>query len=223
MRIISGEAKGRRLKSPRSRGVRPTVARARQALFDSLAARLPGSRFLDLFAGVGTVGLEALSRGAAFALFVERNARACGFIRQTLEELGWKQRAQVWQRGASGALSDLEEEQFDIIFLDPPYQWLAETVRTLETLGRARGPAGPETIVIAQHHWKAALPERVGDLENTETRRTGDTAFSFYSRLATDAPATIDRGERNALSEGLALNEEGETCREPSTLAASTP
>lgn len=223
MRIISGEAKGRRLKSPRSTGVRPTVARARQALFDSLAPRLPGSRFLDLFAGVGTVGLEALSRGAAFALFIEKNARASGAIRETLEQLGWKLRAQVWQRGASGALSDLEEQQFDIVFLDPPYELLAKTVRTLERLGEAKGPAGRDTIVIVQHHWKAALPDRAGNLERIDTRRTGDTAFSLYRRLAAGGPAAIDPGQGSALSDDLALNEEVSTCEEPSILAASTP
>jgi 16S rRNA (guanine(966)-N(2))-methyltransferase RsmD len=222
MRIISGEAKGRRLKSLRGRGVRPTVARARQALFDSLAARLPGSRFLDVFAGVGTVGLEALSRGAAFALFIEKNARASGAIRETLEELGWKQRAQVWQRGASAALSDLEEGRFDIVFLDPPYERTADTRRILERLGQAAGPAGLDSLVIVQHHWKAALPEQAGDLERMETRRTGDTAFSLYRRLAREARATSVNAGADALSGETAINQEGNACEEQSTLAAST-
>src|SRR5438067_1484477 len=123
MRIISGEARGRVLKTRSGQGTRPTDARAREMLFNILGDRVPDARFLDLYAGTGAVGLEALSRGAARCVFIEQNAVAVRAIRENVRVLGWQDRAQIWHATVKSALPRLVEagEQFDIVFADPPF------------------------------------------------------------------------------------------------------
>ncbi|HEY2993002.1 MAG TPA: 16S rRNA (guanine(966)-N(2))-methyltransferase RsmD [Methylomirabilota bacterium] len=180
MRIIAGALKGRRLTVPKGDTTRPTADQVRIALMDTLTPRLAGARVLDLFAGAGGVGLEALSRGAAEVTLVERDARAVAALRENVAALGVAAAARV-RRG--DVLRELEAlyragERFDIVFLDPPYDGgLVET--TLETLGGG-GLLLAEGWVIAQHFTKRAPAERVGALFAFRTRRFGETTLTFY-------------------------------------------
>ena len=180
MRIIAGALKGRRLVTPKGDTTRPTADQVRIALMDTLMPRLPGARVLDLFAGAGGVGLEAISRGAAEVVFVERDARAVAALRENVEALDLGGAARV-KRG--DVLRELEAlyragERFDLVFLDPPYDaGLVET--TLETLGGG-GLLMAEGWVIAQHFTKRAPAERIGVLFAFRTRRFGETTLTFY-------------------------------------------
>ena len=122
-RVIGGFLKGRKLSTPEGMDTRPTMDRTKEALFGSIQFDVPGSRFLDLFAGSGGIGIEALSRGAVSLDLVEKDARACRVIRQNLRDLGIDDRSRLWTQDAEKALVLLEgsQRQFDIIFMDPPY------------------------------------------------------------------------------------------------------
>jgi 16S rRNA (guanine(966)-N(2))-methyltransferase RsmD len=180
MRIIAGALKGRRLVTPKGDTTRPTADQVRIALMDTLTPRLPGARVLDLFAGAGGVGLEAISRGAAEVVFVERDARAVAALRENVEALGLGGTARVKRADVLRELEALYRagERFDLVFLDPPYDaGLVET--TLETLGGA-GLLLAEGWVIAQHFTKRAPAERIGALFAFRTRRFGETTLTFY-------------------------------------------
>jgi len=172
----------------RGRSVRPTSSRARTVLFDILAPRISGCRFLDLYAGVGAVGLEALSRGAAFAAFVEANEKACRAITENIESVGMKEQAEVIWKRAQPALKLLAErgEKFDIVFLDPPYAAERETRAALEYLGEGDLLADG-AVVVWQHFSKTEMAARIGRLEITDRRRVGDTCFSFFEVVSNRA------------------------------------
>jgi 16S rRNA (guanine966-N2)-methyltransferase len=126
MRIIAGEARGRVLRTPPGKSTRPTDARSREMLFNILGAEVIGARVLDLYAGSGAVGLEALSRGASTCTFIEQNAAAANAIRTNLKTLGWSERGQVWQTSMRSALHRMAERAeysggFDLLFADPPF------------------------------------------------------------------------------------------------------
>src|SRR5947209_125554 len=127
MRIISGEAKGRSLRTPGGRGTRPTDSRAREALFNILGERVVNARVLDLYAGTGALGLEALSRGADFCVFVEQDTPATKIIRANVRMLGWDDRVQVWNATVKSVLRRLVEnlqtggQRFNLILADPPF------------------------------------------------------------------------------------------------------
>jgi 16S rRNA (guanine(966)-N(2))-methyltransferase RsmD len=180
MRIIAGALKGRRLVTPRGDTTRPTADQVRIALMDTLAPRLPEARVLDLFAGAGGVGLEALSRGAAHATFVERDARAVAALRENVTALGLGELARVRRGDVLRELSALYRagERFDLVFLDPPYEaGLVET--TLEALGGG-GLLLAEGLVVAQHFTKRAPAAIVGALASFRARRFGETTLTFY-------------------------------------------
>jgi len=181
LRIIAGVLKGRRLVTARGDTTRPTADQVRIALLDTLAPRLAGARFLDLFAGAGGVGLEALSRGAAQATFVERDARAIAALRANVATLELEASVRVQRGDVLKELTALDRdgERFDLVFLDPPYEaGLVET--TLETLGGG-GLLRAEAWVIAQHFTKRAPAPTVGALAAFRTRRFGETTLTFYS------------------------------------------
>ena len=178
-RIIAGTGKGRRLKTPRGDGTRPTGARVRQTLFDILAPQIPGCRFLDAFAGNGGVGLEALSRGAARVVLVDQSRAAVQAIRENARLVaGAGGEVQVHQQDARVALAALADSgvRFDVVYLDPPYAsplyepLLEESARLLEKTG----------LVVAEHFHKRALPETIGALVSTRTVRIGDHKLTFY-------------------------------------------
>ena len=172
MRVIGGEFRSRLLKSLPGLDVRPTPDRLREALFNVLAPRLEGAVFADVYAGTGAVGIEALSRGAARAIFVEQNRNALGVIRANLKSLGLEGRAQLLQARARAAFSALRA---DIVFLDPPYRLEREYTAALNALG-----TNPPHLLILQHDVRLALPDSAGRLHRTRELRQGDNVLSFY-------------------------------------------
>ncbi|MCS6953247.1 MAG: 16S rRNA (guanine(966)-N(2))-methyltransferase RsmD [Bryobacteraceae bacterium] len=172
MRVIAGEFRSRRLKTLPGWHVRPTPDRLREALFNVLAPRIEGCTFLDAYAGTGAVGIEALSRGAARAIFVEKHAPALRILRENLRVLGLESRAQVVRGEASRALGRLRA---DIVFLDPPYREQDEYRRALQALARAT-----IALVVVQHPTKLSLEETYGPLRRTRTLRQGDNVVSFF-------------------------------------------
>jgi 16S rRNA (guanine(966)-N(2))-methyltransferase RsmD len=172
MRVIAGEFRSRLLKSIPGDATRPTPDRLRETLFDILGERIEGAMFADLYAGTGAVGIEALSRGAAHAYFVERNRRAIETIRENVASLGLGARATIL---AGGALKNLARSNAGITFLDPPYNLEGEYAAVMGALGEA-----PPGMVIAQHSVRFALEENYGKLRCARLVRQGDNALSFY-------------------------------------------
>jgi 16S rRNA (guanine966-N2)-methyltransferase len=192
MRIISGEARGRRLRAPRGDATRPTADRVRQALFDVLGD--PGGlAVLDLFAGTGALGLEALSRGAARAVFVEQAEPAARIVRENVGALGYGERARIIRLEVRRALRLLakEEARFDWVFLDPPYA-SGEGEAALAALGEsALVRAGG--LVIAEHDRRRQPAPRYGVLALDDRRRWGQTEVSLYA-VVDAAPSTAPAG-----------------------------
>ena len=180
VRVIAGSAKGRRLTTMPTLALRPTADRVREALFNILGAHVDGAAVLDLFAGSGAVGLEALSRGARLAVFVEVHEPACRLIEKNLRLCRLHEHAVVRCRDVLNVLATLkvQGQTFDVIFLDPPYR--ASLVEdALQQLGDGRllSEGGQ---VIAEHFFKRVLPERYGRLRRVRVARFGDVALSFY-------------------------------------------
>jgi 16S rRNA (guanine966-N2)-methyltransferase len=183
MRIIAGKYRGRRLKSPPSLETRPTSDRLRETLFNILAPRIKDARFLDLCAGLGAVGTEALSRGAAHATFVDQSRRMCGLIQANLESFGVSEddvavvsfeATEFMRRHAKK-----EGAPFDIIFFDPPYATDYEVV--LNFLGgEASRLLTDDGVVVVEHHRKNDLPEAFGGLKRYRVVKQGDSCLSFY-------------------------------------------
>ena len=177
MRVIGGEFRSRVLKSVPGLDTRPTPDRLREALFNVLAPRIAGAVFADLYAGTGAVGIEALSRGASRAIFVEYSRAAVNVIRENLRSLGLEARAQVRQ---GRVLAMIEKIEADILFLDPPYALEKEYAQALELLGsRASGLVG--ALVIAQHDRRSNLEKSYGALHRTRELKHGDNVLSFYA------------------------------------------
>ncbi|HVP49300.1 MAG TPA: 16S rRNA (guanine(966)-N(2))-methyltransferase RsmD [Bryobacteraceae bacterium] len=173
MRVIGGEFRSRRLKSIPGLATRPTPDRLRETLFDILGSRVEGAVFLDAYAGTGAVGIEALSRGAARAVFIERGKSAVKVLRENLASLGIESRAAV-VLGAAVPL--VGRHKADIVFLDPPYDREDEYGLLLQILAEE-----PPALVIAQHSVRLRLPETSGRLSRRRVVRQGDNALSLYS------------------------------------------
>jgi 16S rRNA (guanine966-N2)-methyltransferase len=195
VRVIAGVFGGRRLKAPHGQRTRPTSDRVREALFMALEP-LAGLRVVDLFAGSGALGIEALSRGAAQASFVERDRSARQALEENLRALGLEARAQVWPVVLPGGLGRLADAlgAADLVLADPPYGG-EPAGATLAALGRP-GVLREGAIVVIEHHAKDALPERVGRLERGRQRRYGETMVSTY-RVGREAAPTTPMGERS--------------------------
>lgn len=189
MRIIAGAYRSRLLKSPKGLALRPTGDRLRETLFNVLGPSVAGSSFLDLFAGTGAIGIEALSRGAHAVVFVEHHAPAAVLIRSNLASLGIRKGATVLAADALRGLEKLArlENQkagaaiFDFIFLDPPYSAGKDYSRVLEFLGSGDLLASAG-IVIAEHRRSFELPEQAGTVRRYRVLKQGDAALSFYRR-----------------------------------------
>ena len=184
MRVIAGKFRSRQLKSLKGMALRPTSDRLRETLFNVIADRVEGSRFLDVFAGTGAVGIEALSRGAREAVFIENHAPAAALIEKNLESLGLRTEARVLAVDAARGLQRLAAEaaakrNYDIAFLDPPYAAVEDYRRVLSFLGTSRLLA-EDSLVIAEHQPKLELPETAGNLDRVRMLRQGDAALSFY-------------------------------------------
>jgi 16S rRNA (guanine966-N2)-methyltransferase len=182
MRVIGGEFRSRLLKSLPGAEIRPTPDRLRETLFNILAPSIPGSVFLDAYAGTGSVGIEALSRGARRAIFIEKSRDAVAVIQENLGSLGLRSRAIVH---CGHAAKKLELDPADIVFLDPPYPETAEYGLALDVLGRIPR----EMVLIAQHASRFELPQIAGALRRTRTVRQGDNTLTFYrSENVIEAP-----------------------------------
>ena len=193
MRIIGGSLRSRRLEAPAGLATRPTSDRLRETLFNVLAPRIEGARFLDLFAGSGAVGLEAHSRGAARVEFVERSAPALAVLRKNLANVGigsgiaGESVYSCRERGANPA-THAADAGFDLVFLDPPYDATDAYEATLGLLGGGlAGLLAPEAMVIAEHRKKEKLEDRYGGLDRTRLLEQGDAALSFYAVAPLDA------------------------------------
>lgn len=163
---------------------RPTSDRLRETLFNVLAPRIEGARFVDLYAGSGAVGIEAISRGAEFVWFAENAPAAVKAIRENLAALKVGEGFAVEARGASVLLEELVKrgEKVDLVFLDPPYEAAAEYARTLEFLGgRGSVVLAEDSRVIAEHRSKEELAARYGVLERVRVLKQGDAGLSFYA------------------------------------------
>jgi len=183
MRIIGGEYKGRRISMPR--GIRPTRDNVREAIFNVIASDIRGSRVLNLFAGSGAFGIEAISRGASYALFVDNSSSATSVIRRNLKSLGLQHaaRAGVITKDARLALRSLSNsrEIFDIVFLDPPYYkgWVRKCLKYLYLYDILTQP----NLIIAEHFKKDRLPDQPEGLKLRRRLSYGDTAISIYGKL----------------------------------------
>jgi pantetheine-phosphate adenylyltransferase len=182
MRIVGGTAKGRRILIPKDAGVRPTPDKIREAVFMLLRARdaLAGARVLDLFAGSGALGLEALSHGASQVHFVDQSGRCLEVVRRNLAHLGFASRAVVIKDRLPTALARIEREAgpFDLVFLDPPYATPPKTV--LQTLRRGRLLSAKGWVVL-EHSGREEAPLEIGQIERQFSRVYGDTAITLYS------------------------------------------
>jgi 16S rRNA (guanine966-N2)-methyltransferase len=180
MRVIAGEFRSRPLKSVpglRANAVtRPTPDRLREALFNVLSPNIEGAVFVDAYAGTGAVGIEALSRGAARAIFIEQNRAALAVIRENLKSLAAEARAQVLSGKVSALLGKLDA---DIVFLDPPYRLEDEYTRALAALA-GKPPALVPALVIVQHEVRLKLEEAYGKLNRVRALRQGDNVLTFY-------------------------------------------
>jgi len=188
VRIIAGKYRGRTLKSPPSLQTRPTSDRLRETLFNILAPRIEGARFLDLCAGSGAVGIEALSRGAAHVTFVVRSRKMCGLIEANLEALGVDEDQRDVVCGEASEFlrrrAKKEAEAFDIIFFDPPYA--SDYAQVLEWVGnRSHSLLADDTIVVVEHCKKKDLLEVFVGLQRYRSLKQGDSCLSFYRRVRT--------------------------------------
>ena len=205
MRIIAGTYGSRRLEAPVGLNTRPTSDRLRETLFNVLAPRINktggggvsaggGAAFLDLYAGSGAVGLEALSRGAAHVTFVERSPAALKVLRRNLERLGIESGFAVHAESVAGFLRSgakaspkpipyevVFPKHYEVVFLDPPYDAAEEYAATLGVLGETQGILAPGALVIAEHRRKQSLEDRYGSLKRTRLLEQGDAALSFYA------------------------------------------
>ena len=183
MRIVGGEYKGRIIKWPKDVKVRPTQDRVREALFNVIREIVPGSRALDLYAGSGALGLEALSRGAHSLIFVDNNIKCVRIIKDNLSFLGEAAgRAQVFKLNAGKAIDGFKEKRvkFDIIFLDPPYG--RELAKNCLIKIDACDILAKHGFVIAEHFMKDEMPEKTDNLRLFKEKKYGDTILSFYGR-----------------------------------------
>jgi len=175
MRVIAGVARGVPLHAPRDRGTRPITDRVKETLFGILGESVPDARVLDLYAGSGAIGIEALSRGAAHATFVEKAQAALTALRTNLERTHLAELARVEPREVERFLRDATDDEWDLVFLDPPYEQ-----RAIVAPLRAVVPhLAPGARVVVKHFWRAEMPEVEG-LEAVRQRRFGETMLTFW-------------------------------------------
>ena len=177
-RITGGEHRGRKLRAARVPRMRPTSEKVRAAIFSMIGqATVAGGRVLDLYAGSGALGFEALSRGAGRVDFVETNARLCRGIRRSLEELGLADRGKVYRRNVEAALGELDAK-YAVVFADAPY----EDDPWAELMGKLEGfdLLDDRALVVVEHHRRLELDESYGRIVRSRSRRHGDTVISVY-------------------------------------------
>ncbi|MHB8958597.1 MAG: 16S rRNA (guanine(966)-N(2))-methyltransferase RsmD [Candidatus Limnocylindrales bacterium] len=194
-RVIAGSAKGVRLAAP-GPGTRPLADRVKQTLFAVLEPELDGALVLDLFAGSGAGGIEALSRGAARAVFVEKDGGAARVIAENLRRAGLAPQGEIVRRDAVAWLGDpagaAVSGPFDVVLVDPPYADTDALAHALELLDAHLADHG---VVVAKHFWRDAPPPHAGLLASVRERRFGETALTFYRRLGSAPPEREEADE----------------------------
>src|ERR1700722_620380 len=204
MRIIAGKYRSRILKSLKGPALRPTSDRLRETLFNVLGPAIVGSRFVDVFAGTGAVGIEALSRSAAEVIFIENHSPAGKLIRSNLDSLKITSGATILTVYSLCALEMFASRHnaaappVDYVFLDPPYAASVDYARTLEFLGSATFLAS-DAFVIFEHHHKFQLPEQFGALRRTRVLKQGDATLTFFLNGAPSEQQTKHRFFRRVL------------------------
>jgi 16S rRNA (guanine966-N2)-methyltransferase len=196
VRVIAGTLRRRILEAPEGLATRPTSDRLRETLFNVLAPKIEGARFLDLYAGSGAVAIEAVSRGAARVVLVERAAPALKALRANLENLGLRGDLRVEAVSVAAFLRRGRPQssamQFDVIFLDPPYDAEEQYALALGLLGNeAQSLLAESAVVIAEHRRKTKLEERFGLLARSRLLEQGDAALSFYSPTFGSRPSVV--------------------------------
>lgn len=176
MRVIAGRYRSRRLKSVPGLAVRPTPDRLRESLFSIVAPRLEGSVFLDAYAGSGTVGIEALSRGAKHVIFIERRPAAIGILRANLDALGIEEEATIVRGNVVTLLANYHS---DIAFIDPPYDDTKQYAAALLALSTTSS-----RLVLAQHSSRITLQDRYGSISRIRLLKQGDNSVSFYEPVS---------------------------------------
>lgn len=183
MRVIAGVYRGRTLKSPADTKTRPTSDRLRETLFNVLAPRIDDStRFLDLCAGTGAIGIEAISRGASFVTFVDKSRKACALIEDNLEHLNIPEdETEIVCLPAETFAGRTYGNGWDTVYFDPPYDLDYSSV--LYEFGSDEGTLlNPEGLLIVEHHSKVAMPDAVGQLRRWRILKQGDSSLSFFER-----------------------------------------
>jgi 16S rRNA (guanine(966)-N(2))-methyltransferase RsmD len=180
VRVIAGTLKGRRLKAPTWNGLRPTSDKLRGTLFNVLAPLIEGARVLDAYAGTGALGIEALSRGAAEVIFVERDRRAQALIAENLARCGAASGCAIIRASLAHAVEELRRgaRSFDVVLLDPPYDVAPEAA-----IVPASALLAPEGVLVLEHAARQRSPDLAGGLGRTRRIVSGDSALSFYSCL----------------------------------------
>ena len=180
MRVISGLYRGRVLKSPPDNKTRPTSDRLRETLFNVLVPRIEEeTRFLDLCAGSGAIGIEALSRGAAFVTFVDRSKKACALIEENLDKLGVPESStDILALDAENFTGREHAKGWDIAFFDPPYE--ADYAIVMHEFGFNETLLNEGGILIVEHHSKKQMPDETGKLRRWRILKQGETSLSFY-------------------------------------------
>ncbi len=188
MRVISGTARGRRLKGPPSHDTRPMADKIKGALFNALGSLdVQPERVLDLYAGTGNIGIEALSRGASWADFVDKGRDQARVIGENLRTTGFADRSRVHKTGVGQYLATARTEPYDFVILDPPYAD-PDILKTLETVGASQ-LVQSGTIVVIGHWPRLDMPDRLGRLECLRNRCHGDSCFSIYEVTDDAAPS----------------------------------
>ncbi|NMB31004.1 MAG: 16S rRNA (guanine(966)-N(2))-methyltransferase RsmD [Clostridiales bacterium] len=177
MRVITGVAKGRKIRALDGDDVRPTIERVKEAMFSTIQFEIEGANVLDLFAGSGQLGIEALSRGARHCTFVDTSAKSIDCIRENIKVVGFNDRARIIPANSNSFLKGTTEK-FDLIFVDPPY----EKGIVAKTLNNLSGKAASNGKVICEHEHRLELPQIVGDLTMKKQYKHGKTIITIYEK-----------------------------------------
>lgn len=182
MRIVSGSAKGRKLKTPEGLDTRPTSDRVKESVFNIILKYVFDAKVLDLFGGTGNLGLEALSRGASSCTFTEQNKKAYLALKDNIEDLGFREKSITYNKDAFSVLNDLsiKGEKFDLVFLDPPYGkgYIEKSISKLDELNLLM----EEALIISEYDNVDIIPEKIGTLEIYRVQKYGRVRIAFWRR-----------------------------------------
>ncbi|WP_310550037.1 16S rRNA (guanine(966)-N(2))-methyltransferase RsmD [Paenibacillus glufosinatiresistens] len=198
MRVVSGTAKGRPLKSVPGTGTRPTTDKVKEAVFSMIGPYFEGGAALDLFAGTGGLGIEALSRGMERAVFIDMEPRSIETIRANLKATGMTERAEVYRNDAVRALAALEKRgrAFDLVFLDPPYRMKHghELMASMD----AKGLLAADAVIVLEHESDYEYPETLPGFERIRHSKYGETAISLYRYAGEKTEGTPEEEQNEA-------------------------